>query len=465
MTFTLGDLERDVLPTLEAYCAIPALSPHFDPEWSQSGYLERALHLLSEWVGARLSDAEVRIERLEGRTPLMWVDVPARGTDQSGTVVLYGHADKQPPLGEWSEGLAPFNPVRRGNRLYARGAVDDGYATFAAVCALEEARRLGESHPRCVLLIEASEESGSPDLEAYLDHFGDRLGEISLMICLDSGALSYDRLWVTSSLRGLVNVDVTVRVLERAQHSGTASGVVPSSFRLLRQLLDRVEDATTGDILLPEAHCPIPDWVRHSTQSIADEFGDVVAKEIPSLEGLDLMGRDAADRLLRRTWVPALSVIGLAGAPEPAQAGNVLRTSTTATLSLRLPPLVDASEVAAALVEVLTATPPAGAEVDVVVSSVASGWASSQLPAPLVEVLNTASTTTFGGPLTFTGEGGTIPFLFQLGRRFPAVPFVATGVLGPESNAHGIDEMLNLDAMVHLINALAYVLSHIGGHP
>ncbi len=464
MAYTLADLERDVLPTLEAYCAIPALSPHFEPDWSTSGHLDAAAQLLAEWVAARLPDADVRLERLAGRTPLLLVDVPAHGVSTDETVVLYGHLDKQPPLGEWSEGLAPFSPVRRGNRLYARGAADDGYSTFAAVSALEQVRHRGASHPRCVLLIEASEESGSPDLEAYLDHLGDVLGRVELMICLDSGALSYDRLWVTSSLRGLVNVDVTVSVLERAQHSGSASGVVPSSFRLLRQLLDRVENSATGEVLLNEAHCPIPAWVSDANADVARQFGDVIAQEMPTLDGVELMGADAADRLLRRTWKPALSVIGLAGAPEPRQAGNVLRTSTTATLSLRLPPLVDSERAAAALVETLSQNPPEGAHVEVVLGSAASGWAASELPARLRDTLEEASRTSYGAPLAFTGEGGTIPFLYQLGQRYPGVPFIATGVLGPESNAHGIDEMLDLDAVVHLVNSLAHLLSHLGGN-
>ncbi len=463
MPFTLHDLDENVTPTLERYCAIPALSPHFDPDWTTSGHLESALQLLAGWVRSRLPEADVREERLEGRTPLLWVEVPAHGEANSDTVVLYGHFDKQPPLGEWSEGLAPFTPVRRGNRLYARGAVDDGYATFAAVSALEEVRRSGGTHPRCVLLIEGSEESGSPDLEAYLDALAERIGRIDLMICLDSGALSYDRLWVTSSLRGLVNVDVTVRVLERAQHSGTASGVVPSSFRIIRQLLDRVEDATSGEVLLPEAHCAVPDWVESATRGVAEEFGDVVAQEMPVVEGLVLMGRDGADRLVRRTWKPALSVIGLAGAPEPRQAGNVLRTSTTVTLSLRLPPLADARAAGEALVRVLSVDPPSGAEVEVTLTSAASGWAARELPEDLRRILDEASRGSFGGPLALTGEGGTIPFLFQLGQRFPETPFIATGVLGPESNAHGIDEMLNLEAAVNLINALAHLLSHYGG--
>jgi acetylornithine deacetylase/succinyl-diaminopimelate desuccinylase-like protein len=455
---TLADFERDALPALIAFGNIPSLSPMFDEHWEQSGHIEAAAQLLADWARQRrLKDAEVEIRRLPGRTPVLTITVPATGAGE-GTCVLYGHLDKQPPLGDWSEGLDPYVPVRRGDRLYGRGLADDGYSAFAALLALESLEASGRPHARCVVLIEASEESASSDLEAHLDALSDHLGQVELLICLDSGALTYDRLWVTSSLRGNVNVRVKVEVVPRAMHSGLASGVVPSSFRVLRQLLDRVEDASTGEVRLAALSAPIPLEHVEAAEDLAGEFGDVCAQELAVLDGVRLMGESAADRQLRRTWRPALSVIGMGGIPDPAIAGNVLRTSTTAVLSMRLPPSVSCDAAAAALLETLNADPPEGAHVTATIDSKGDGWVAPPAPAWLSDALLAASHRAFGRGPGFIGEGGSIPFLAELGRRYPACQFVATGLIGPDANAHGVDEMLHLPTAVGLTNAVATVV-------
>ena len=455
---SLSDFERSALDALTAFGAIPSLSPMFDAEWAKNGYLEDAAQLLASWARARqLASVDVEIHRLVGRTPTLVVTVDSTAGD-GDTVVLYGHLDKQPPLGDWSEGLAPFVPVRRGDRLYARGVSDDGYALFSALSAIEAMEANGIAHGRCVVLIEASEESGSSDLEAYLDALADHLGDVELLICLDSGALTYDRLWVTTSLRGVVNVQVTVEVLERGQHSGSVSGIVPSSFRLLRQLLDRVEDATTGDVLVEEMWASIPAADSKSAHDIAEEFGDVVARELPTIKGLALMGANAQERLLRRTWYPTLSVIGMGGIPSPDIAGNVLRPFTTAVLSFRLPPSVDVHVAGAAVVQLLTSDAPSNAKVSVHIDSSGNGWVAPELAPWLEPALEQASLDAFGRSVGYTGEGGSIPFLNSLAKRYPGVQFVATGVGGPQSNAHAIDEMLDLPTAVGVTNAVITVL-------
>lgn len=462
MPLTLDDFERDALSALTTYATIECLSPAFDSLWSENGHIDRAVDLLADWAKQRhFASFEVEVVRLPGRTPVLLVSVDATNDDEA-TIVLYGHLDKQPPLGDWSEGLAPYTPVRRGDQLFARGVADDGYSTFSALLALEWLEAQGVAHSRSVVLIEASEESGSPDLDAYLDHLKDHLGRVELMICLDSGALTYDRLWVTTSLRGLVNVEVTVEVLTRGQHSGTASGVVPSSFRVLRQLLDRLEDATTGMILLDELHGDIPVDVRRAAIDVAKEFGDELTADLPVVEGLTLMAPDAAERILNQTWRPTLSVVGMAGIPAPEIAGNVLRPFTTATLSFRLPPHVDAQRALLAIENVLTENVPCGAHVTVTGQSSADGWFSPRISPWLERALDTASQQAFGRPASFSGEGGTIPFLASLARRYPGVQFLATGVLGPGSNAHGIDEMLDLPTTVAVTNVVSSVVAAFG---
>jgi len=375
----LTDFERDALPALTTFATIPCLSPGFDTEWVRNGHIDRAIELLSDWALARtFANFDVEIHRLENRTPVLVVTIEATAPGD-GTAVLYGHLDKQPPLGNWSEGLAPYEPVRRDDRLFARGVGDDGYSTFAALLAVEAMEANDIAHSRCVVLIEASEESGSPDLEAYLDYLKDHLGAVELMICLDSGALTYDRLWVTTSLRGVVNVDLEIEVLSQGQHSGSASGVVPSSFRILRELLDRVEDASTGEVLVPAMSAKIPEADVRAASALAAEFGDIIARELPTLEGVELMGASAEERILRRTWYPTLSIVGLGGAPLPEIAGNVLRPSSTAKLSFRLPPTVDAETAKAALIPILTNDVPSSARVTLSNWEIGSGWSSPTL--------------------------------------------------------------------------------------
>lgn len=451
------------LATLERYAAIPCLSPAFDDAWAASGHLDEAMTLFANWAGSlRLRGAEVSVRRIEGRTPLLMIDVPA-STAAAGTVVLYGHLDKQPALGEWSEGLAPFTPVRRDDRLYARGVADDGYAMFAALLGIQALERDGDGHARCVVLIEASEESGSPDLEAHLDELQSVLGRVDVLVCLDSGALTYDRLWVTTSLRGLVTMSVTVEVMRHGVHSGTAGGVVPSSFRILRELLDRVENARTGEVLLRGLHAEIPVSHLAAAGVVAKDLGDPAGSELPLLEGLQLMGRDGADRLVRRTWEPSLSVIGMDGIPAPHDAANVVRPSTTAVIGVRLPPTVDSAAGARGLVRALTSNPPCGATVTATEIH-ADGWVAPPLQPWLRDALYASSIKVFGKEPSFTGEGGSIPFLASLGRRFEAVQFLATGVLGPGSNAHGPDESLHLPTAARLCDVVADVVEHHARH-
>jgi acetylornithine deacetylase/succinyl-diaminopimelate desuccinylase-like protein len=458
VSITLADFEREALATLCEYATIRAISPAYDAHWREHGELQRATDLLAEWARARrLENFEVAVHSVDSLTPLITVTVEATAP-VAGTVVLYGHLDKQPPLGDWSEGLDPFVPVRRGDRLYARGVGDDGYSIFAALLALEDLEARGVPHARCVVLIEASEESGSVDLETHLERLGDQLGDVQLLVCLDSGAFTYDRLWVTTSLRGVLVAEVRVDVMERGQHSGSASGVVPSSFRILRQLLERIEDAATGEILLTELCASIPETHRAAAQRITDEFGDVAGGEMPVVEGLRLLGADPVERLLRRTWAPTLSVTGVGGIPDATSAGNVLRPYSTLVLSLRLPPSVDAAAAERALTRALSQDPPYGARVTITTDA-ADGWLSPPLAPWLAEALETGSRQAFGKGAEYAGEGGSIPFLAVLARRFPSVQFVATGVLGPGSNAHGIDEMLDLPMTVGVINSVSHVVA------
>jgi acetylornithine deacetylase/succinyl-diaminopimelate desuccinylase-like protein len=454
----------DVLPALQRYVAIPNKSPLFDAGWRERGHMAAAAALIADWCRARaVPGLRVEVLELPGRTPVVWLEAP--GERDGDPVLLYGHLDKQPEMEGWRAGLGPWTPVLEGDRLYGRGGADDGYAAFAAVTALEALARQGAGRARCGILIEASEESGSPDLPAYVDALAGRIGRPSLVVCLDSGCGSYDRLWATTSLRGLVTGELDVAVLEEGVHSGDAGGVVPESFRVLRALLSRIEDEASGALRLAELHAEIPAERRAEAARLAEATGDALARRFPFVPGARPLAADPAELVLARTWRPALAVTGLDGAPAVRDAGNVLRPGTRAKLSLRLPPTTDAAEAARRVKEVLEASPPHGARVRFRVESAASGWNAPALAPWLGASLERASRAWFERPPLFMGEGGSIPFMAMLGQRFPAAQFVVTGVLGPGSNAHGPNEFLHLPTARRLAGCVAQILSDHAARP
>jgi acetylornithine deacetylase/succinyl-diaminopimelate desuccinylase-like protein len=454
---------RSGLPALEEYVGIECLSPDFDPEWRARGHLDRAAEFLAAWCNAQsLPHTTIEIVRVGDKTPVVFAEVGATsGHEHRATTLIYGHFDKQPPLGSWRAGLSAFTPVRIEDRLYGRGTADDGYATFAAFAAISSLAQRGIAHGRIVVLIESSEESGSPDLETYLDALADRIGTPGLVICLDSGCVSYDRLWVTNSLRGVVGGTLRVDVLTEGVHSGHASGIVPSSFRIARELLDRIEDATTGEIMLDALKSEIPPHRLAEIEEIATSFGEDGAGMFPAVEGLRLDGTDATDRIARGTWRPALSVIAQDGMPDLGAGGNVLRPFTALKLSIRLPPNVDAEAATSAVQDLLTSDPPSGARVSFSPAHPAQGWNAPPLEPWLAKAVSDASIEHFGAPPGSLGLGGSIPFMAALGTRFPGTQFLATGVLGPESNAHGPNEFLHIPTASAVACCVADVLAII----
>ena len=439
--------DDEIVPQLVDYIRIPAKSPHFDPDWQRNGHIEQAVQQARRWVEAQgIEGLRLEVVRIEGRTPVLFFEAPARGSGVSSrTVVLYGHLDKQPEMTGWREGLGPWTPVIEDGRLYGRGGADDGYAVFAAIAAI----RSLESRPRCVGLIETCEESGSYDLPFYLDLLAPRMGDVGVVIALDSGAGNYDQLWVTTSLRGLVNGTLRIDVLTEGVHSGDAGGVVPSSFRVARELIERIGEA--------EFSCAIPPDRLEQARQAAAILGDSVWKRFP-LFG-DPVTKDPFELVLNRTWRPALEITGADGLPAPASAGNVHRPFTTLKLSLRLPPLVDGQAAGRALKQLLERDPPYDARVRFQYDQTATGWNAPSTEPWLAKALDTASTELWGKPAAYMGEGGTIPFMSMLNRKFPRAQIVVTGVLGPKSNAHGPNEFIDIGYAKKLTAATARVIA------
>src|ERR1700722_3948293 len=388
----------EVIPTLVEYIKIPNKSPLFDPDWAAHAHMDAAVAMFERWARGKIAGlpgATLDIVRFNGRTPLILIDIPGEGAD---TVLLYGHLDKQPEMVGWEEGYGPWLPRIEGDKLYGRGGADDGYAMFGALTALAALHNQGVPHARAVVLIEACEESGSYDLPFYVDHLAARIGSPSLVVCLDSGCGNYDQLWLTTSLRGVVAGTLNVEILSEGVHSGHASGIVPSSFRIFRQLLSRLEDEATGAVRPDTLYAQIPAERVTQARDAAAALGDIVRGEFPFVAGAGAVSDDLTELMLNRSWRPQLAVTGMAGLPAPGDAGNVLLPFTSAKLSLRILPTLAADEATAIVRALLEADPPYGAGVSFSGQVGSSGWNAPALAPWLDAALQKASRDAFGAP-------------------------------------------------------------------
>jgi acetylornithine deacetylase/succinyl-diaminopimelate desuccinylase-like protein len=453
--------DDSIVPTLCEYICIPNKSQSFDPRWAERGHMDRAAELMRAWCEANaLPGMTTRIVRLPGRTPLLFVEIPAaNGGSDEDCILMYGHMDKQPEFTGWAEGLAPWTPVIRNGRLYGRGGADDGYAIFGSVLAVRALHEQGIPYARCVIVIEAGEESSSPDLPAYIDALADRIGKPSLVVCLDAECGNYEQFWCTTSLRGNLVGILRVEVLKEGVHSGMASGIAPSSFRIIRQLLARVEDAATGRILIDALHAEIPRDRLAQAEAVATTLGDAVPGKVPFLPGMRPVDPSPLELTLNSTWRPTLSVTGVEGIPAVQSAGNVLRPMTALVLSFRLPPTVDPQRAAEVVKDMLERDPPYGAKVSFDVESSMGGW-NAPANAPWLEAaIQAASKACFGADAMYMGTGGSIPFMAMLSEKFPGVQFVVTGVLGPQSNAHGPNEFLDIETGKKVTACVAHIVA------
>ena len=460
--------DRDIVHRLEDYIRIPAKSPMFDADWASGGYLDTVVRNTAHWIEAqKVPGLRLEVVRLEGRTPVLFFEVAASGSTSTQTVLMYGHLDKQPEFSGWRNDLGPWTPKYEDGKLYGRGGADDGYAAYAAIAALQALKSQNVSHPRVVGLIETCEESGSYDLLPYIDTLKPRLGDVGLVVCLDSGAGNYDQLWLTNSLRGMASGVLKVEILTEGIHSGDASGLVPSSFRIMRQVLDRLEDSKTGRLLPQSFHCEVPGERLQQAQATAAILGDELFKRFPWAH-YDCGGAttfalpttsDPLEALLKRTWQPTLSVTGADGFPELKNAGNVLRPYTAFKLSLRLPPLVEAATAVQELKTLLEDNAPYQAKVTFEGMSSATGWNAPDTAPWFEAALNEASQAHFGAPCGHIGQGGTIPLMNMLSKGFPKAQMMVCGVLGPKSNAHGPNEFLHVPYAKKLTAAVAQVIS------
>lgn len=449
-----------VVPTLCDYIRIPNKSQNFDPQWAEHGHMDRAAELLRSWCAAHaLPGMKIDLMRLPNCSPLLCVEVPGSIDD---TILMYGHMDKQPEFTGWMEGLEPWKPVLRDGRLYGRGGADDGYAIFGSLLALHALAEQNIPFARTLILIEAGEESGSPDLPAYIDALAQRIGEPSLVVCLDAECSNYEQFWCTTSLRGNLIGTLRVEVLREGVHSGMASGIAASSFRIARLLLDRVEDAATGRIRIDALQGTVPADREQQARAAAATLGHEIAGKLPFLPGMSAMSEDPTELLLNSTWRPTLSVTGVDGIPPASSAGNVLRPMTALVLSFRLPPGVDPERAASVVKQTLERDPPYGARVTFEIESSMGGWNAPSSERWLADAVQAASKNFFGRDAMYMGTGGSIPFMGMLAEKFPRTQFLVTGVLGPHSNAHGPNEFLDIETGKRVTACVSQVVAEHG---
>ena len=449
--------DESIIPELCEYIKIPNKSPGFDPDWEEHGHMEKAVTMLERWCREQpIAGMQVEVVRIEGRTPVLFMEIPGQSDD---VVLLYGHYDKQPEFAGWNDDLGPWEPVIRDGKLYGRGGADDGYAVFGSLTAIRALQEQGIEHARCVVLIEGCEESGSFDLPYYIDELADRIGDVSLVVCLDAECGNYEQFWCTTSLRGNLTGTLRADVLTEGVHSGGAGGIVPSSFRILRQLLSRIEDPGSGTILLDELEVEIPGKRLEQAELAAEVLRDSVYLKYPWAVSNPSPSESAQELLLNNTWRPNVTVTGADGLPELVNAGNVMLPGTTLKLSFRLPPTCDAAVAAEAVKSALESEPPPLANVHFEIESTMGGWDAPEIADWLAESMQNASQAFFDKPSMYMGTGGTIPFMGMLGEKFPEAQFLVTGLLGPNSNAHGPNEFLHIQTGKRLTSCVAQVLS------
>jgi len=460
---TSAAFRESIVPKLSEYIRIPNKSPLFDADWEAHGHMTRAAELMASWCRAQaVAGLKVEILQEPGRTPLLFCEVAGDGPD---TVLLYGHMDKQPEFTGWAEGLSPWEPVLRDGKLYGRGGADDGYAVFSSLTAIRLLQEQKIPHARCVVLIEACEESGSYDLPHYVEKLASRIGTPSLVVCLDAECGNYEQLWCTTSLRGNLVGDLVIEGLTEGVHSGAGTGIAPSVFRIARTLIARVESDVTGDILVDALSAPIPPARIEQARAAAGVLGASIAGKLPFVAGARALSDSPVELVLNNTWRPTLAVTGAAGLPAMENAGNVLLPRVEFKLSFRLPPSTDAEAAATAVKRRLEADPPYGVRVRFEVGSSLPGWDAPPVAPWLETSMREASRAAFGRDAMYLGTGGSIPFIGMLGERFPATQFLVTGVLGPHSNAHGPNEFLHLDCAEKLTVCVARVIADHHGRP
>ena len=451
------------LPALMDFIRIPCKSTAFDPHWESNGYLNQACTFISAWVKQQLPQASCEIIQEPGKTPCLWLDVPAYHAQTDNTVAFYGHLDKQPEASGWSEGLGPWTPVIRDGKLFGRGCSDDGYSVFLMISALVSLREQGLGHPHCVGIFETQEESGSIDLPHYLTALKERFNHPISLFVLDNQCCDYQRLWLNTSLRGVISAVLRVKTLHHNVHSGTYSGILPDAFAIAQHLLSRIHEPLSGRVLLDSFHTQIPENRKKQLLQAAKLLEASTSYYPPLLDGVQTKTTSVFDSIYNSTWEPALTVTAIDGLANLNQAANVVPKEIALKLSIRIPPNIDLARAIQDLEKTVTQNVPFHASVTLEDIRQGSGW-TPPLTAQNQEterLLNTCSQSVFHEDVAFSATGGSISIIPEFEKCLPGTSIMLLGVLGPGSNAHGPDESLNIEYVKKLTNVLSLYLKDV----
>ena len=449
--------DKSIIPTMSDYIKIPNKSPSFDKNWQKNGYMDQAVNLLKKWCESQpIKGMTTEVIQIDERTPLLFIEIKGNSDDK---VLLYGHYDKQPEFTGWRDDLGPWKPVVEDGKLYGRGSADDGYALFSYLTAFRILQEQNIPHANCVIVLEGCEESGSYDLPFYMEKLKHKIDSPSLVVCLDAECGNYDQLWCTSSLRGNLVGVLSVDVLSEGVHSGSASGIVPSCFRIARELLNRIEDPKTGNILCSDLFTEISEKTMDQTKIASDILSDSIYKKFPWVSLEKDSYETPYELMLNNTWKPILSVTGADGLPNNEIAGNVLLPNLRLKLSFRLPPPLDTKAAGEEIKKILEHKPPPNCKIKYEPESAMSGWEAPPIEEWLEDSISEASHSFFNKPSVFMGAGVSIPLMGLLSEKFPKAQFLVTGLLGPNSNAHGPNEFMDIETAKKLTGCVAKIIA------
>jgi len=440
----------DTVEQLSGYLEIPAIS--CEPEHADD-VRALAAKIRDDLEALGMDDCQVL--ELPGTLPMVTAEWMKAGPD-APTVLVYGHLDLQPVVGEvWR--TPPHKATRVGDRLYARGSADDMGGWVSHIAALEAwLAQTGTLPVNLKVVIEGEEEIGSPNLEQYMDAYGPQF-DADVMVLTDCENPSIDIPGLTVSLRGLLEVELTVSALDADVHSGLWGGMVPDVSVALIKLIDRLTD-DDGRMKVGRVEVPA-DWREKAWDTPITV--DVIAKGAHIIDGVSPLpdrGIPPAEWMWRQ---PSITVVATT-LPTPAIKKNALRQQASAVLSVRLAPGQTGEEMLSALSGVLLVDPPGGVKVELE----QNGWAGEgwlyEPKGPAFDAADRAYTRAWGAPLARVGVGGSIPFVALFGRRFGDLPLILNGVMDPETTAHGPNESMHLGIFEKAIRANIYLFDELG---
>ena len=455
----------NTLPNLMNFIRIPNLSPAFDNNWNTNGYLLKAANLIISFAKSlEIKNAEINLIQDQGYTPLIYIDIQSSRKNDTRTVLFYSHFDKQPHGTGWDENKGPTKPVIENNRLFGRGSVDDGYASFSILTAIKACQDHNCPLPRIFCIFEGAEESTDEHLTYYFDKLMPIIGNnIIAFIPLDSGGSDYDRLWITNSLRGVLNLYLKIQTLDNNCNFGPeASGRIAENLFLLRKSLEGIFDTNTGEVKIDELHAKeIPKNIEEEMNKEIEIVGDKFFNGIPLYEGVQPLKTDVKEAMINLRWKPTCVISGIDNCPQIEENGFGVYKSINVRISMRIPPGINVANGIEAIKKAINNNIYFGAKISLERFGYADGWYLNKISDRTKNILKKASLEFFGNESIFKGVGGTIPFITYFQSKYPDTDIICTGICGDDSFEHGPNENLNLDACKKMILVLCYYITEI----